>query len=78
MSFSSTSVLASRWPLMISRQAMPTSRACAPMLFSRRVNILNRKFPYIAAALDGLADYTILDGEVVALDTQGYSKTCRR
>jgi len=42
-------------------------------LFSRRGNILNRKFPYIAAALEALPDDTILDGEVVALDEQGRS-----
>ncbi len=42
-------------------------------LFSRRGNILNRKFPYIATALKGLPDDTILDGEVVALDGQGRS-----
>jgi DNA ligase D-like protein (predicted ligase) len=42
-------------------------------LFSRRGNVLNRKFPYIAAALEGLPDDTILDGEVVALDEQGRS-----
>jgi ATP dependent DNA ligase domain len=42
-------------------------------LFSRHGNVLNRKFPYIAAALEGLPDDTILDGEVVALDEQGRS-----
>src|SRR5271163_5361747 len=42
-------------------------------LFSRRRNILNRKFPYIAIALKGLPDDTILDGEVVALDGRGRS-----
>jgi DNA ligase D-like protein (predicted ligase) len=42
-------------------------------LFSRRGNILNRKFPYIATALKSLPDDTILDGEVVALDGQGRS-----
>jgi DNA ligase D-like protein (predicted ligase) len=42
-------------------------------LFSRRGNILNRKFPYIATALKDLPDNTILDGEVVALDGQGRS-----
>ena len=34
-------------------------------LFSRRGNILNRKFPYIATALEALPNDTILDGEVV-------------
>jgi DNA ligase D-like protein (predicted ligase) len=43
------------------------------MLCSRRGNILNRKFPYIAAALQDLPDATILDGELVALDTDGIS-----
>jgi DNA ligase D-like protein (predicted ligase) len=42
-------------------------------LFSRRGNILNRKFPYIATALKALPNDTILDGEVVALDSQGRS-----
>jgi DNA ligase D-like protein (predicted ligase) len=42
-------------------------------LFSRRGNILNRKFPYIATALEALPNDTILDGEVVALDEQGRS-----
>jgi ATP-dependent DNA ligase len=42
-------------------------------LFSRRGNISNRKFPYVASALKGLPDDTILDGEVVALDNQGRS-----
>src|ERR1700722_16133555 len=42
-------------------------------LFSRRGNVLNRQFSYIAAALKDLPDDTILDGEVVALDAQGRS-----
>jgi bifunctional non-homologous end joining protein LigD len=42
-------------------------------LYSRRANTLNRKFPYIAAALKELPDDTILDGEVVALDDKGRS-----
>jgi len=37
-------------------------------LYSRRGNILNQKFQYIADALKKLPDSTILDGEVVALD----------
>jgi bifunctional non-homologous end joining protein LigD len=40
-------------------------------LFSRRENVLNTKFPYIAAALDFLPDGTIVDGELVALDPEG-------
>jgi DNA ligase D-like protein (predicted ligase) len=40
-------------------------------LYSRRGNILNRKFHYIATALSKLADNTVLDGELVALDSQG-------
>jgi bifunctional non-homologous end joining protein LigD len=40
-------------------------------LFSRRENVLNKKFPYIAAALDFLPDGTIVDGELVALDPMG-------
>jgi DNA ligase D-like protein (predicted ligase) len=42
-------------------------------LYSRRGNILNRKFHYIATALKKLPDNTVLDGELVALDGQGKS-----
>jgi ATP-dependent DNA ligase len=42
-------------------------------LYSRRRNILNRKFGYIAEALEDLPDGTVLDGELVALDTDGYA-----
>ena len=42
-------------------------------LYSRRGNILNRKFHYIATALKKLPDNTVLDGELVALDPQGKS-----
>ena len=48
-------------------------RAGTTTLYSRRGNILNRKFPYIATALEPLPEDTILDGEVVALDEQGHS-----
>jgi len=40
-------------------------------LYSRRRNILNKKFPYIAAALKGLPEDTIIDGELVALGNDG-------
>jgi ATP-dependent DNA ligase len=42
-------------------------------LYSRRGNVLNRKFPYIAAALEKMPDATVLDGELVALDREGRS-----
>jgi DNA ligase D-like protein (predicted ligase) len=42
-------------------------------LCSRRGNILNAKFPYIATALKDLPEETILDGELVALDGKGRS-----
>jgi DNA ligase D-like protein (predicted ligase) len=42
-------------------------------LYSRRRNVLNRKFPYIAAALAKLPDATVVDGELVALDAEGRS-----
>jgi bifunctional non-homologous end joining protein LigD len=42
-------------------------------LYSRRKNVLNGKFPYIAAALEQLPDATVIDGEVVALDAAGRS-----
>jgi bifunctional non-homologous end joining protein LigD len=47
--------------------------AKATTLYSRRRNVLNEKFPYIAAALSKLPASTILDGEVVALDTKNRS-----
>src|ERR1700677_892352 len=40
-------------------------------LFSRRQNVLNQKFPYIAAALRNLPDGTVIDGELVALGPDG-------
>jgi DNA ligase D-like protein (predicted ligase) len=40
-------------------------------LYSRRRNILNKKFSYIATALKGLPDGTVIDGELVALDNDG-------
>ncbi|MDB6082602.1 MAG: dependent ligase [Gammaproteobacteria bacterium] len=42
--------------------------AAKTRLYSRRGNLLNDKFPYIAAALSELPNSTVLDGEVVALD----------
>ncbi len=35
-------------------------------LYSRRGNVLNKKFQYIADGLKKLPDATILDGEIVA------------
>jgi DNA ligase D-like protein (predicted ligase) len=40
-------------------------------LYSRRRNVLNEKFHYIATALEDLPDSTVLDGELVAIDSQG-------
>ena len=40
-------------------------------LYSRRRNVLNRKFHYIAKALDYLPADTVLDGELVALGPDG-------
>lgn len=40
-------------------------------LFSRRRNILNRKFPYIASALESLPAGTVIDGELVAMGPDG-------
>jgi DNA ligase D-like protein (predicted ligase) len=45
----------------------------ATTLYSRRGNILNKKFHYIAEALKKLPDNTVLDGELVALDSHGKS-----
>ncbi|HTF42856.1 MAG TPA: non-homologous end-joining DNA ligase [Terriglobales bacterium] len=41
------------------------------ILYSRRRNILNEKFQYIADALQKLPDETVLDGELVAIDSAG-------
>jgi len=50
-------------------------RSCAgagkTTLYSRRQNVLNRKFHYIATALKGLPDGTVIDGELVALGPDG-------
>jgi ATP-dependent DNA ligase len=43
----------------------------ATTLYSRRENVLNQKFPYIATALQRLPNETVIDGEVVALGADG-------
>jgi hypothetical protein len=40
-------------------------------LYSRRRNVFNQKFPYIAAALKDLPDETVIDGELVAIGSDG-------
>jgi bifunctional non-homologous end joining protein LigD len=40
-------------------------------IYSRRQNVLNHKFPYIAKALDNLPADTVLDGELVAMGPDG-------
>lgn len=45
----------------------------AVTVYSRRRNILNQKFGYIADALKDLPDETVLDGELVAMDPDGRS-----
>jgi DNA ligase D-like protein (predicted ligase) len=40
-------------------------------VYSRRHNVLNQKFGYIADALKKLPDETVLDGELVAVDESG-------
>jgi bifunctional non-homologous end joining protein LigD len=42
-------------------------------VYSRRRNVLNAKFGYIADALKKLPDETVLDGELVAMDDEGRS-----
>jgi ATP-dependent DNA ligase len=41
--------------------------------YSRRANVLNGKFQYVADALKKLPDRTVIDGELVAVDPQGRS-----
>jgi bifunctional non-homologous end joining protein LigD len=41
-------------------------------LYSRRQNVLNRRFPYITKALDHLPDGTVVDGELVAMGPDGH------
>src|ERR1700761_7035414 len=43
----------------------------ATTLYSRRQNVLNEKFPYIASALKSLPSDTVIDGELVALGADG-------
>jgi DNA ligase D-like protein (predicted ligase) len=40
-------------------------------LYSRRQNVLNQRFPYIATALKDLPNETVIDGELVALGADG-------
>ena len=40
-------------------------------LYSRRQNVFNQKFPYIAAAMKELPEDTVIDGELVALGPDG-------
>src|ERR1700733_5646846 len=40
-------------------------------LYSRRENVLNQRFPYIASALQDLPNNTVIDGELVALGPDG-------
>jgi hypothetical protein len=36
-----------------------------------RQNVFNKKFPYIAAAINDVLDDTVIDGEVVAIGADG-------
>ena len=44
---------------------------CRTTLYSRRENVLNQRFPYIASALKNLPNDTVVDGELVALGPDG-------
>jgi ATP-dependent DNA ligase len=44
---------------------------CKVTLYSRRGTDFSQRFEYVASALDGLPDETVIDGEIVALDEQG-------
>lgn len=52
-------------------RALAVRSAAGVALFSRRKKSLNRQFPYIAEALAGLPDGTVVDGEVVAIGDSG-------
>jgi ATP-dependent DNA ligase len=41
-------------------------------LFSRRKTVLNKKFHYVAAALNRIPNGTVIDGELVALGADGH------
>src|ERR1700676_4610525 len=45
--------------------------AARTTLYSRRQNVLNQKFHYVATALNDLPDETVIDGELVALGPDG-------
>jgi DNA ligase D-like protein (predicted ligase) len=45
--------------------------AARTTLYSRRQNVLNQKFHYVATALKDLPDDTVIDGELVALGPDG-------
>jgi bifunctional non-homologous end joining protein LigD len=55
-------------------RALVVKRDGHVLLFSRRGNRLNAKFPRVASAFEKLASGTILDGEIVALDAEGKPK----
>jgi ATP-dependent DNA ligase len=42
-------------------------------VYSRRRTVLNRKFGYIAEALENLPDETVVDGKLVAMDEESRS-----
>ncbi len=52
-------------------RALAIKKAGGVELLSRNNRGLNGRFPRIAAALEALADGTMLDGEIVALDREG-------
>jgi bifunctional non-homologous end joining protein LigD len=52
-------------------RALAVKHAGKTRLLSRRNNVLNARFAAIAEAFDALADDTVLDGEIVALDAEG-------
>jgi DNA ligase D-like protein (predicted ligase) len=52
-------------------RAIAVKSGDAVTLYSRNRKILNKRFPYIVEPLRGLADGTVVDGEIVALDDDG-------
>jgi bifunctional non-homologous end joining protein LigD len=73
-----SSAQVARWTVVVYEVELDGYRAIGvnptrgkAILFSRRGKLLDRKAPSVAEALNALAKSTVVDGEVVALDSEG-------